>query len=123
MLFFTKDHQWAKVEGNNAIIGITDFAQNSLGDIIFIKSPKVGSQITANGYLGDVESTKSVSEVYAPVSGKILQINDKLINHPELINIAPYDDGWIAVIEMSNMKELDNLLSKQQYEEFISTNR
>lgn len=121
MLFFTKDHQWAKVDGNHATIGITDFAQNSLGDIIFIKLPKVGSEIHANGYLGEVESTKSVSEVYAPVSGKILRVNDALIDHPEILNNAPYENGWIVIIQMSNEEELSHLLSQQQYENFIST--
>ncbi|MFC7441914.1 glycine cleavage system protein GcvH [Laceyella putida] len=119
-LRYSKEHEWVKTEGNLARIGITDFAQSELGDIVFVELPEVGAEITADEPFGSVESVKTVSELYAPVSGKIVEVNGELDGSPENVNDSPYEEGWMIVVEMSDEAELEKLLSAEQYEELVS---
>lgn len=119
-LKYSKEHEWVRVKGNRATVGITDFAQSELGDIVFVELPEVGDEVQANEPFGSVESVKTVSELYAPVSGKVVEINEELADAPELVNEDPYGKAWMIVIEMSNPEELDELLDAKQYEEMIS---
>lgn len=114
-LKYSKDHEWVRVEGNRAYIGITDYAQESLGGIVFVELPKLGAVIKANGVLGVVESVKAASDIYSPVSGKVVEVNEELVNAPEKINEKPYE-SWVAVMEMSDPSELDGLMDAQEYE-------
>ena len=98
-IFFTKDHEWAKIEGDEAIIGITDFAQSSLGDITFIDLPKIGEALKQSAVYATVESVKAASDVYSPLSGKVLRVNNDLALHPELVNKSPYESGWFVVMK------------------------
>lgn len=118
-LKYHKEHTWAKIKGNKAIIGITDHAQDSLGDIVYIDLPEVDSEIEANSEFSEIESTKATSSVIAPVSGTITEVNDKLEESPEIINEDPYGKGWIITIEMSDPSELDNLLDSSEYEKYV----
>ncbi|MDA8102334.1 MAG: glycine cleavage system protein GcvH [Nitrospiraceae bacterium] len=111
---YTKDHEWALREGGNLRVGITDYAQDALGDVVFVQLPAVGAQITAGASFAEVESTKSVSDIYAPVTGTVVEVNTDLEAQPELINSAPYDGGWIAVIEVENPESLE-LMSASDY--------
>lgn len=115
-LKYSKEHEWVLVEGNKAKIGITDYAQHSLGDIVFVELPEVGREVTANETVGVVESVKAVSDLYIPVSGTVVEVNQQLEDSPEVINESPYEDGWICVIEMSNPSEIESLLSAEEYE-------
>lgn len=119
-LKYSEEHEWVKVEGNQATIGITDFAQSELGDIVFVELPKVGDEIQFNEPFGSVESVKTVSELYAPVSGKVVKVNDELEGSPENVNSAPYEAGWMIVVEMSDSSELDKLWSADKYTETYS---
>lgn len=119
-LLFTTDHEWVKVQGNSVVIGITDYAQDALGDVVFVQLPTPNDEVTANSTLSEVESTKSVSDIYAPVSGKVTKINDNLSTSPELINSSPYEQGWIAEIEMSDPGELETLLTFEKYQALIN---
>lgn len=119
-LKYSKEHEWVEVlDGNKVRIGITDFAQHSLGDIVFVELPEVGSEVSADDTFGSVESVKAVSDVYSPVSGKIVEINSALEDAPESINEEPYGAGWMVVIELSDSSELDQLLSAEEYDAFI----
>lgn len=118
-LKYSEEHEWVLVEGNKVKVGITDFAQSELGDIVFVELPEVGTEVTANEPFGSVESVKTVSELYAPVSGKVVEINTELEDAPELVNEDPYGKAWMIVIEMSDESELDKLLNAKQYEEMI----
>lgn len=118
-LKYSKEHEWVRVEGNRAYIGITDFAQSELGDIVFVELPEVGSTLTANQTFGTVESVKTVSDLFAPVSGEIVEINRSLEDSPEHVNSSPYGDGWMVVVEMSNPGELDELLDAAAYQAHI----
>ena len=113
-LYYSKDHEWVKVEGNTAVVGISDFAQSALGDIVFVELPEVGRTLQAEESFGVVESIKSVSDLYSPFSGKILEVNSELVNSPEKINSFPYE-SWMIKINMSNPKELNNLMSASDY--------
>ncbi|KHF30093.1 Glycine cleavage system H protein [Anoxybacillus sp. BCO1] len=106
--------------GDTVRIGITDFAQSELGDIVFVELPEVGAQLTANEPFGSVESVKTVSELYAPISGKVIAVNEELNDNPEYVNESPYDKAWMIVIEPSDMSEVDNLLTAEQYEQMIN---
>lgn len=119
-LGYSKEHEWVKTEGNIATIGITDFAQDSLGDIVFVSLPEVDKFYQKGDVLGEVESTKSVSEIYSPVSGTVRSVNSALIEHPEEINRDPYGSGWIATIELSDSDEVGNLLDATSYSQLIS---
>jgi glycine cleavage system H protein len=118
-LAYTKEHEWVRVEGDHVIIGITDYAQDQLGDVVYVELPEVGTQVTQFETCGTIESVKTVADLYAPVSGEILHINDALDDTPELINQDPYGAGWIATIRMQNRDDLQNLLSAKDYEALI----
>lgn len=118
-LRFTKTHEWLRVEGGEAVIGLSDYAQGELGDIVFIELPAVGAAVSKNESLTTLESVKSVSEIYAPLSGKITEVNGDLENSPDLINSDPYGAAWILKIEFSDAGELDDLMSAEEYENFI----
>lgn len=118
-LRFHKEHEWIRVEGNTARLGISNFAQDALGDVVFVDVPKVGTTFQAEDQLGEVESTKATSTIYTPVTGKILQVNEELQDHPELLNQDPYGRGWIAVMELSNSDEVNGLMTAEQYTEFL----
>ena len=114
---FSKNHEWVKTEGSIAYIGISDFAQNALSDIVYVELPKIGAKLESGKEFGSVESVKAVSELYAPVSGTVTEINEELENSPELLN-ANADDTWIVKIELSDGSEVDSLMDKEEYEEF-----
>ncbi|WP_274363399.1 glycine cleavage system protein GcvH [Paenibacillus thermotolerans] len=116
-LRYSEEHEWVKVEGNQATVGITEFAQNELGDIVFVELPKVGDAISLGDPFGSVESVKTVSELYAPVSGKVVKVNEDLTGAPEKINASPYGDGWMIVVEMDDAEELNKLWSADKYKE------
>lgn len=119
-LKYSEEHEWVKVEGDKVRIGITDFAQSELGDIVFVELPEVGDDLEANEPFGSVESVKTVSELYAPVSGKVVEVNEELDDSPELVNESPYEKAWMIVIEPSNRSELDKLMTAEQYEKMIN---
>lgn len=119
-LRYTKEHEWVKVEGNKVTVGITDFAQNELGDIVFVELPEVGDTVTLNDSFGNVESVKTVSELYSPVSGTVVEVNGELADTPELVNESPYEGAWMIVVELSDTAELDALLDASAYEALIS---
>lgn len=118
-LKYHKEHTWVKVEGNRALIGITDHAQEELGDIVYVELPERGSEAEQDESFGTVESAKAISELFAPVSGRVVDINEDLADQPELINDDPYDSGWLVEIEMSNTSELDSLLAADTYKKYI----
>lgn len=119
-LKYSKEHEWVRVEGNRATIGITDFAQSELGDIVFVELPEVGATLTANETFGTVESVKTVSDLYAPISGTIVEVNTELNDAPEKVNEQPYEGAWMLVVEVSDVSELDNLLSSDDYTAHIN---
>ncbi|MDT8903122.1 glycine cleavage system protein GcvH [Anaeroselena agilis] len=119
-LKYSREHEWVRVEGNRATVGITDFAQHQLGDVVFVEVPTVGLAVTAGQKFSVVESVKAVSDIYTPLSGTVVAVNDALNDTPEKINEEPYGAGWIAVIEMSNPGELDALLDAAGYEKFAA---
>lgn len=118
-LRYTKEHEWIKVEGGKGTIGITDFAQEQLGDVVFVEPPQAGSQLTQGQTMGVVESVKTVSDLYAPVSGAMTSVNEELEAQPELVNQDPYGKGWLVKLEISDAGELDALMSAEKYAEFI----
>ena len=118
-LFYTKEHEWAKIEDNIAIVGITDFAQSQLGDIIFIEFPNIGDEFKKDDVFGEIEAVKTVSELFIPLSGKITEINLDLEDSPEKVNSDPYGDGWIIKVELSRMDEKSNLIKPSAYKELI----
>lgn len=119
-LKYTKEHEWAVVEeGNTVRVGITDFAQDALGDVVYVDLPEPGTEVQAGASFGEVESTKSVSDLFSPVSGRIVQRNDTLDDTPELVNQDPYGDGWMVVIEISDPPELDQLLDADGYRQLV----
>jgi glycine cleavage system H protein len=120
-LRYHKEHEWVRVDGQQATLGISHFAQDALGDVVFVDLPKVGTTVTANQEIGEVESTKATSSIYSPVSGKVIEVNTTLQDHPEYLNKDPYGQGWIAVIEMDSPAEMDALMTAEQYEKFLSS--
>lgn len=118
-LRYTEEHEWVKVEDNKVKIGITDFAQDELGDIVFVELPEVGDEVTKDEPFGSVESVKTVSELYAPVSGKVVAVNEELADAPELVNESPYEKAWMIEVEPSDISEVDTLLSPEDYEKHI----
>ncbi|MCS6936064.1 MAG: glycine cleavage system protein GcvH [Candidatus Bipolaricaulota bacterium] len=118
---YTREHEWVRVENGRARVGITDHAQHQLGDIVYVELPKVGTKVKQMQEFATVESVKAVSPIYAPVSGEVVEINQELENKPELINQSPHEQGWIVVIAISNPKELESLLTAEQYEQHIGT--
>ncbi len=117
-LHYSKDHEWIKVEGDVGTIGITDYAQNSLGDVVYVELPKVGDKFEAHESFGSVESVKAVSEIFTPVSGEIIAVNESLQDEAEKVNTDPYGDAWMIRIRMSNPGEVDSLLNAAEYEDF-----
>jgi glycine cleavage system H protein len=117
-LHYSKDHEWVRVDGNVAVVGITDYAQDSLGDVVYVELPKVGEKFAANESFGSVESVKAVSEVFCPVSGEIVGVNDSLNDAPEKVNQDPYGEGWMIRLAMSNSGEVDSMLTAAEYEDF-----
>ena len=117
-LHYSKDHEWVRVEGDVAVVGITDYAQNSLGDVVYVELPKKGEEFATNESFGSVESVKAVSEVFTAVSGKIVEVNEQLNDTPEKVNSDPYGDGWMVRVRMSNPGEVDSLLTAAEYEDF-----
>ena len=118
-LKYTKEHEWARIEGNRVVVGITDFAQEELGDVVFVELPEVGRIVEAEGTFGVVESVKAVSDLYAPVSGTIVEVNTVLEDRPELVNQSAYGEGWMITLELSNPDEVQRLLSAQAYQAYI----
>lgn len=118
-LFYTKEHEWANFKDNEIIIGITDYAQSQLGDIIFIEFPEIGDQVNAGDSFGEVEAVKTVSELYAPVTGTILEVNENLEDSADLVNSDPYGDGWLIKIKPTNLNEKDDLMKSAAYKELI----
>jgi glycine cleavage system H protein len=117
-LHYSKDHEWVRVEGDSVVIGITDYAQDSLGDVVYVELPKTGEPFSANESFGSVESVKAVSEVFTPVAGEVVKINETLADEPEKVNTDPYGDGWMIRVRMSNPGEVDSLLTAAEYEDF-----
>ena len=119
-LKYSREHEWALVEGKVATVGITDFAQDKLGDIVFVELPAVGDKVTKDEAMGVVESVKAVSDVYSPVSGTVIEINDDLPDSPDMINEDPYGDGWIVKIQMSDPTDVEDLMDSEAYEAFVA---
>ena len=118
-LRYSSDHEWVAVDGNKARVGITDYAQDALGDVVFVQLPTVGAQVAAGESFGEVESTKSVSDVYAPVSGVVVSVNQAVADAPEVLNADPYGDGWLCEIEMTDLGQADALLDSAAYQALI----
>jgi glycine cleavage system H protein len=118
-LRYTKEHEWVAADGNRARVGITDYAQDALGDIVFVQPPEVGAAVAAMAACAEVESTKSVSDIYAPVAGTVVEVNTTLADTPEQLNQSPYGDGWIFVIEMSDPSEVEGLLDAATYRRLV----
>jgi glycine cleavage system H protein len=118
-LKYTKDHEWVKVEGDIAIIGITDFAQNELGDIVFVEIETEGETLDQEEVFGSVEAVKTVSDLFMPISGEVLEFNESLESSPETVNTDPYGDGWMVKIKISDSSEIDSLLSAEAYKDLI----
>jgi glycine cleavage system H protein len=118
-LRYTKEHEWVAVDGARGRVGITDFAQDALGDVVFVQLPDVGANVSAMSSIAEVESTKSVSDIYAPVSGTIAEVNAGLESTPEQLNQDPYGDGWMFVIEMSDASQVDSLLDAAAYRRLV----
>ena len=122
-LRYHKEHEWVRVSGTQATVGISHFAQDALGDIVFLDLPKVGATVAAGQQIGEVESTKTTSTIYTPVSGTIAKINADLKDHPEVVNADPYGKGWIAVIDLADPAEVSGLMTAQQYESFLQNQK
>jgi glycine cleavage system H protein len=119
-LKYSKEHEWVLVEGNSATIGITEYAQEELGDIVYVELPEVGEKIVKDDPFGAVESVKAVSDIYAPVSGTVLEINDLLPDNPETINDDPYGDGWMIRVELNDKDDLKDLMDEDEYAEYVA---
>ncbi len=118
-LLYYKEHEWVKTNGNTAVIGISDYAQDALGDIVYVDLPSVGDKLSAGAAIGEIESVKSTSELHTPLSGTVTEINQKVVDTPETINNDPYSEGWLFKIEMDNQDELNGLMNAAQYEDYI----
>jgi len=122
-LKYHKEHSWVKVDGNRVTIGITDYAQESLGDIVYMDLPEADSSVEVDGEIGEIESTKATSSVISPITGTIVKVNDALEDAPETINEDPYGKGWIVVVEMDNASELGGLMDAEEYAKFVEDNK
>jgi glycine cleavage system H protein len=121
-LKYAKEHEWVRVQGDEAVVGISDFAQDQLGEVVFVDMPSAGDSVTAGDTFGEIESVKSVSELYSPISGEIVEVNDALGDTPEVVNQDPYGDGWMIRVKMADASELDGLMSAEEYEAFVAEN-
>ncbi len=119
-LKYTREHEWAKVEGDRARIGITAFAQEQLGDVVFVELPKVGARVTAMATFGVVESVKAVSDLFAPLSGEVAEVNAELVKKPEMVNADPYGQGWMIVVKLADPGEVNALMSAADYEQLVA---
>ena len=119
-LLYTSDHEWVSVEGNVATVGITDFAQSELGDIVFVEFPELNSTVEKGQSTGSIEAVKTVADLYMPISGTVIAANEKLDKNPEAVNDTPYDDGWMVKIEIANQDEINDLLTATAYNDLIS---
>lgn len=122
-LRYHQEHEWIRINGAQATVGISHFAQDALGDIVFIDLPKIGSSVTAGQQIGEVESTKTTSTIYTPISGTVTKVNTDLKDHPEVVNSDPYGKGWMAVIELSNPGEVEKLMTATQYDTFLKNQK
>lgn len=118
-LKYTESHEWVRIENNEAVVGITDYAQSKLLDIVYVELPEIGKVVSKKERLGSLESVKAVSDFYAPLSGKVIKINDEVQNSPELVNKDPYGKGWLAVLEITQLEELKEFLTPEQYEQLL----
>ena len=118
-IYYTKQHEWIRVDGDTGTIGITDYAQKALGDIVYVELPKIGEQLTLGESFGTVESVKAVSEIYAPVTGQVVSVNETLESAPEILNCDPHSKAWLLRVRLEDRREIDKLLSADQYEEYL----
>jgi glycine cleavage system H protein len=116
---YAKSHEYVHVEGDTAIIGITDYAQKELGDVVYVETPQVGTELEAANEMGSIESVKAVSELFAPVSGEVIEINDRLADKPELVNTDPWGDGWMIKVRLTKPEEADDLMTAEEYDEYV----
>src|SRR5688572_29705916 len=116
---YAKSHEYAHADGDNAVIGITDYAQKELGDVVFVELPQVGTQLEQGDELGSIESVKAVSELFAPASGEVVEVNEALADKPELVNTDPYGDGWMVRIKLLDATEVEELMTPEDYEDYI----
>ena len=117
---YTKEHEWVRVEDDLGTIGITDYAQDQLGDIVYLELPSPGTQVKQLDKLGEIESVKAVSDLYSPVSGELVEVNQEVNDRPELVNQSPYEEGWLVRVRLADPAEVDKLLSAEQYDELIA---
>lgn len=116
---YSKEHEWIKVDGDKGTIGITDFAQKELGDVVYVELPEVGAKVGAMEVFGNIESVKAVSELFSPVAGEVLEINDKVVDSPELVNADPHGDAWLIVVKLDDPSQLDALMTAAEYQEYL----
>ncbi len=116
---YSKEHEWILVDGENGRVGITDHAQGALGDVVYVELPEVGAAVAAMEVFGGIESVKAVSELFSPVSGEVVEINSKVVDSPEMVNADPHGDAWLIVVKMSDLSELDSLMSAAQYQAYL----
>lgn len=119
-LKYHREHDWARVEGDTAVFGLTSYAQETLGDIVFIELPEVGADVTAGTVYAEVESVKAVSDVYAPLSGSVIEVNDEVVDAPELINESPFETAWLIKVRLSNPAEIDDLMTAEEYDDLLA---
>ena len=119
---FTKDHEWLNLQEDSAIVGITDYAQSQLGDIVFVEMPELSAKLTASESFGAIEAVKTVADLFAPVSGKVIEINENLDSSPDLVNSDPYNEGWIVKLKINNNDEIKELMNYDEYQEFTLEN-
>jgi glycine cleavage system H protein len=117
---YTKEHEWVRVEADLGTVGITDYAQDQLGDLVYLDLPSLGTQVKQLDKLGEIESVKAVSDLYSPVSGEVTEINQEVVDRPELVNQSPYEEGWLVRVRLADPAELDSLLTAKQYDELIA---
>ena len=120
-LKYSEEHEWLALEGDIAVIGITHFAQDSLGDVVFVELPEVGSDVKQFEKMGEIESVKAVSDLYCPIGGKVIEVNDSLTDSPELVNDSPYGDGWMLKVELADSSEIERLMSASEYETLVES--
>jgi glycine cleavage system H protein len=120
-LYYSKDHEWLRVEGDTGVVGITDHAQSSLGDVVYVEMPMAGETFAAHDTFGSVESVKAVSELFLPVAGEVTEVNESLNDEPEKVNNDPYGDGWMLRVRLANRGEVDSLLSAAEYEDYLKS--
>ena len=121
-LKYSREHEWVIVnDEGQAVVGITHFAQDSLGDVVFVELPEVGGEVGQFEKMGEIESVKAVSDLFSPVSGKVVERNDRLLDEPELVNDSPYEDGWMLKVEMDDSSEIDNLLTSSEYDSLLES--